>query len=192
MVIAFKIQGPVSIHVAAVADAGSGSEPTFHTGTGSGYAVADTYKLGVTDNDDLISVDFENIKEPVFSTQGGQEPAAMIYQGTVATITATLIKWDTADKDVLFSSIWENAAGLPGTIGQDILSHDVLNATNLQVGSFPEDAGIKALASETYGYEFRKCWLESVQETSWGNAPKKLVVVFKAIRNSSGRLFERV
>ncbi len=192
MAIAFNIQGPVSIHVCNNAEAGGGTEPTFHTGTGGSYAVADTYKLGVTDNDDLISVDFENIKEPVFSTQGGQEPAAMIYQGTIATITATLIKWDTADKDVVLGSMWENANGVPGTIGQDILSHGVLNATNLQVGIFPEDAGIKALTSETYGYEFRKCWCESIQETSWGNAPKKLVVVFKAIRNSSGRLYERV
>ena len=82
------------------------------------YAVADTYKLGVTDNDDLISVDFENIKEPVFSTQGGAEPAAMIYQGTIATITATLIKWDTARKDIVLGSIWNNANGVPGTIGQ--------------------------------------------------------------------------
>tara|TARA_R110000824_G_scaffold227343_3_gene415170 strand:- start:4392 stop:4970 length:579 start_codon:yes stop_codon:yes gene_type:complete len=192
MAIAFNIQGPVSLHVHNSLEAGSGTEPTFHSGTGESYAVADTYKLGVTDNDDLISVDFENIKEPVFSTQGGAEPAAMIYQGTIATITATLIKWDTARKDIVLGSIWNNANGVPGTIGQDILSGDVLDAKNLQIGIFPEDAGIKALSSETYAYEFRKCWCESIQETSWGNAPKKLVVVFKAIRNSSGRLYERV
>lgn len=192
MAIAFNIQGPVSIHVAANAESGGGTEPTFHTGSGTGYAVADTFKLGVTDNDDLISVDFENIKDPIYSTQGGREPAAMIYQGTIATITATLIKWDSTDKDVVVASMWSDVAGVPGTIGQDILAHGVLNATNLQVGIFPEDAGIKALGSETYGYEFRKCWCESIQETSWGNSPKKLVVVFKAIRNDSGRLFERV
>ena len=141
--------------------------------------------LGYTDNDDLINISYEEIMDPYYSTERGREPAAMVYQGTIATISASLIKWDEAVVDDLRTTMHSNATGTLGTIGQD-----QFNATFTHVQNFQ----IRVLATATTGftatsYQFLKCHIDSIQETNWGNAPKKLVVSFKAVRNSSGILF---
>ena len=176
MATSFNIQGPTTLQIKQQAEG---------TTTASSFST-----LGVTDNDDLIAVDFANILDPYYSTESGREPAAMIYQGTVATITATLIKWDTAVLDTLKTCVWEGGTGdgKPGSIGQDQLgAANFTHVENLQVKVVPTFTS----NMETNSYQFLKCWVESMAETGWGNAPKKLVLTIKAVRASGGQLFMR-
>jgi hypothetical protein len=173
----FNIQGPTALHIAQGAD---NTTPSFGSGT----------ILGYTDNSDLISVEIDNMMDPYESTEGGKEPAAMIYQGTVVTITATLIKWDTANKDKLTNSIWEaeGSTAIPGAIGQNQFDQATFtHVENLHLKIDPTDTD----DLETYSYWFKHVWLESMSETSWGNAPKKLVLTLKAKRSSGNVIYVR-
>ena len=174
----FNIQGATKLMIATGADTDS---PTFNDGT----------ILGWTDNDNLISVDFDNMHTDVYSTESGQEPAARIYQGTVATITATLIKWNQASKDTLFETMWQDADSptQPGVIGQDALNPSYTQVDGLHVKIQP--MGQVLTNADVAGYWFKKCWVESIAETDWGNAPKKLVVTFKAVRSSGNVMYVR-
>lgn len=173
MAATFNIQGPTKLIIEQQAE-------------GTTSAITDV--LGYTDNDDLISVAFDNILDPYYSTEKGREPAALVYQGTVATITATLIKYDTAILDNLKECVWAGAGGTPGTVGQDQLAAATWgNVENLQVRILPTYTS----NIETYAYQFFKCWIESAAETNWGNAPKKLALTIKAVRASGGGLFTR-
>jgi hypothetical protein len=172
MATTFNVQGPTGLYIKQQAPG---------TTTSTGFSL-----LGHTDNDDLISVEIDNMMDPYFSTESGREPAALIYQGTIATITATLVKWDTAVKDTLITTIWEGAGGTLGSIGQNQLDDSTFsNVEGLQVKLVPTStSGI-----ETYTYQFFKCYVESMQETGWGNAPKKLVLSLKATRNTTAANF---
>tara|TARA_R110002020_G_scaffold26072_11_gene84403 strand:+ start:1895 stop:2428 length:534 start_codon:yes stop_codon:yes gene_type:complete len=172
MATTFNVQGPTGLYIKLQTPA---------TTTASGFSL-----LGHTDNEDLISVSIDNMMDPYTSTESGKEPAALIYQGTVATITATLVKWDTAVKDTLNETIWAGVGGTLGSIGQN--QYDDANFTNvsgLQVKIVPTSTS----NIETYTYQFFKCHLESMQETGWGNAPKKLVLSIKATRNTTSANF---
>ena len=172
MAATFNVQGPVALQIKQQAPG---------TTTASGFEL-----LGYTDNDDLISVEIDNMMEPHFATETGKEPAALIYHGTIATISATLIKWDTTIKDKLIETIWEGVGGTLGTVGQnqfDDANFD--NVLGLQIKLVPTSTD----NIETYSYQFFKCYLESMQETNWGNAPKKLVLTFKATRATTAANF---
>ncbi len=173
MATAINIAGPTKLLVKQQAEA---TTTTLH---------ATNDLLGFTDNDDLISISYENIQDPYYSTESGREPAAMIYQGTIATITATLIKWDEAIADNIRTSMHSDATGTMGSIGQDQFNTTFTNVENLQVKVLANSA----TGFTTTSYQFLKCYVESMQETSWGNAPKKLVLTIKAVRNSAGDLF---
>ena len=166
----FNIQGPTSLSIQSAT---------------AGYNV-----LGYTDNEDLISVDIQHTLDPYTSTETGSEPAALIYTGVIATISATLIKWDTAQKDTLLGTMWEVTNGAPG---MGVYGQNIFDSTNF--GNV-ENLGVKITPTataniETYAYTFDTCWLDAIQETGWGNAPKRLVVTFKTKPNGSGRLFTR-
>jgi len=170
MATAINIAGPTKLCLAQAAETSTS---------------AITAELGITDNSDLISISYEELMDPYFSSEKGREPAAMIYQGTIATISATLIKWDEAIVDNLRTTMHSNATGTLGTIGQDQFDATFPHVQNFQV---------RVLATSSTGftgtsYQFLKCYVDSIQETNWGNAPKKLIVSFKAVRNSNGILF---
>ena len=181
MALAFNVQGPVSLSIMIGDAAGEVSSPTF----GSAHI------LGYTDNDDLISVDYDNLLEPYESTERGRMPAALIYQGTIATISATLIKWNTSVKDTLLQTMWADDGGSAGVVGQDIFNGDFTNSEPLQVHIAPTVTSGFPSSTDRYMYTFRRCWLDTISETGWGNAPKKLVLSFKCTNNSGGRLFAK-
>jgi len=167
MATTFNVQGPTAFQI---------KHQAVGTATGTSFLT-----IGHTDNDDLISVAVENIHDPYYSTETGREPAALIYQGSIATITATLIKWDTAVVDTLRESVWAGAGGTTGTIGQNQFDDtNFTNTENLQVKLLPTYTS----NIETYSYLFYKCYVESMSETNWGNAPKKLVLSIKAVTRS--------
>ena len=105
----FNIQGPTSLSVMV----GSTAEPTDDPTFGSAHI------LGYSSNEDMISVSIDNILVPHTTTESGANPAALIYHGSVATISATLIKYDTAVADTMYGHMWADRAGLPGVVGQD-------------------------------------------------------------------------
>ena len=116
---------------------------------------------------------------------------AAILGWTVATITATLIKWNQASKDTLFETMWQDADSptQPGVIGQDALNPSYTQVDGLHVKIQP--MGQVLTNADVAGYWFKKCWVESISETDWGNAPKKLVVTFKAVRSSGNVMYVR-
>jgi len=184
MATAFNIQGPTSLSVLTGSSADPTDDPTFSS----------SHILGHTSNDDLISVEFDNILVDHTSTESGSMPAALIYHGTIATISATLVKYDTAIADTMLESMWADRAGLPGTIGQDQFNTAFTNVAAMQVHIAPVASGTGAGYPDNvdrYSYTFRQCWIDSIAETEWGNSPKKLVLTIKARTSDSGRLFER-
>jgi len=150
--------------------------------------------LGYSSNEDLISVSMDNILVPHTSSETGAVPAALIYHGSVATISATLIKYDKSVADTMMGHMWADRAGLPGVVGQNQFDKTFTNVSPMQVhiapvvsgtgGGFPD-------GTDRYSYTFRQCWVDSYAETEWGNAPKKLVLTIKAVANSGNRMFER-
>ena len=180
----FNIQGPTSLSVMVGTDAEPTDDPTFGT----------AHILGYSSNEDMISVSMENILVPHTSTQSGAVPAALIYQGSIATISATLIKYSPTVADTMMGHMWADRSGLPGTVGQDQFEDAFTHVEHMQVHIAPVAIGTGAGfpgSTDRYSYTFRQCWVDSYAETEWGNAPKKLVVTFKAIANSGGRMFER-
>jgi len=180
----FNIQGPTSLSVMVGSDAEPTDDPTF----GSAHI------LGYSSNEDMISVSIDNILVPHTTTESGANPAALIYHGSVATISATLIKYDTAVADTMYGHMWADRAGLPGVVGQDQFNSAFSHVEHMQVHIAPVASGTGGGfpgSTDRYSYTFRQCWLDSYAETEWGNAPKKLVLTFKCITTTSGRMFER-
>ena len=184
----FNIQGPTVLSVRSEGTAGASDEPGDAIGTWD----ADDY-LGYTSNEDMISVSFNPILVPHTSTQTGGMPAAMIYHGVIATVTATLVKWSPSVKEILVGGTGATE-GAVGRVGMNMFDNTFTNCDTFRFRIDPVASGSSDWPSSTdrYGYLFQQCWLETWAETDWGNAPKKLVLTLKARATDSQRLYTRI
>lgn len=135
----------------------------------------DTNILGYTDNDDLISIDFEDFNEILTSTDNGDEPAEIVYRGRIAIITANLVKWDTAQAVLMQQPPGATGGeGDAGVIGSQWIA-----------GNHHWEVAIEPITSGKFGYTFDRCIVNganSVQFSDFGNTHQRLRVQFLAFR----------
>ena len=122
-------------------------------------------ELGYTDNNDLISLELEYPKEPIFTTRSGNIPEAFVHLGVIGRLTMTLVKWDYEQLEDLTHALPGGAASESevGTIGGLKTSGD---------GNF----SLKITgAASTHTYIMKSCWLDGpIRRLDFGNRPSRI------------------
>lgn len=149
------------------------SGPTeIQVNTGSGYVV-----LGESDNDNLPQITFSDNIHEIRTVSSGQAPEEMVVQNITATITVTLVKWDSAYYGNLLAD--QRGAAYQATVGRLLVN----NNGTFSIKITPKTAGKTS-------YAFERCYMigDSVVQSQFGNVEQRLALTFKAIPNASNIL----
>jgi hypothetical protein len=132
--------------------------------------------VGLTDNDDLPSIDYEDFNEYLEATDTGREPGEVVYLGRVATINVVLAKWDILQIQEIARPPGAAADGEGGTVGSQWFDGDNFFAIKI----LPTTAG------KTW-YMFEKCWIDgsAFRHFDFGNTGQKLGIQIRATRDEA-------
>lgn len=154
MAIEIYVPGPTSIYVA----------------TSPGTYV----QLGLSDNDNLPSIQFTDHQHDVKTVTSGAVPEEIVLQNTEAAVTVALVKWD----DVVLNNLLIDQRGAAYTpvVGRRLVSGNAF--FGLQ---------IRSVAAGNPGYTFTHAFLrsDSVGDSQWGNRERVLTLNFRCIPNPS-------
>jgi len=167
MAVAFHIAGPTKVQHAI---------PT---------ALTTFADLGRTDNDDLIRVDISTTNEIITANDTGDSPAEIIYTGTTAVITMTLVKWDSSKWVVLTNNPGTTTEGDGGTIGTPWVSSYSSSTSELfAIRILPSITGEKI-------YTFSACYLDRQHSGihEFGNTAKRMRLTINAMVDTSNKLY---
>lgn len=140
--------------------------------TGSGYV-----DLGMSDNDNLPQITYTDNIHEIKTVASGAVPEEMVVQNIAATITVTLVKWDSS---VLAQVLADNrGAAYEATVGRLLVDDG---------GVF----GVKitpTTANKT-AYAFGRCYIigDSVVHSNFGNVEQRMALTFRAIPDGTGAL----
>ena len=144
-------------------------------------APAELLFLGHTENG--LDIQFEHKFDPYRVDLGGSVEADKSYQGTTATITATLSRWDDAAYQSLVAPpVIIGASGMggdvPGGIGTLMVQE---GAAQQVIALFPYQAKT-AYAAQVAGLRFFACTLEQDNWKALGTRPRLLSLSWRANR----------
>lgn len=138
---------------------------TIHVNTGAGLT-----ELGLSDNDNLPSIQFTDHQHDVKTVTSGAVPEEIVLQNTEAAVTVALVKWDSA----VLTAILADQRGNPfqTTVGRRLVANG--GFIGLQ---------IRSVASGQPGYTFTHAFLrsDSVGDSQWGNRERVLTLNFRCI-----------
>jgi len=149
------------------------SGPTeIHINTGSGFSV-----LGESDNDNLPQITYTDNMHEIRTVSSGQAPEEIVVQNITATLTCTLVKWDSAIYAGMIADLRGQA--YTATVGRLLVN----DGGAFGVKIVPKTAGKTA-------YQFDRCYLigDSTVLSQFGNVEQRLALTFKAIPNQSNIL----
>ena len=136
-----------------------------YVNTGSGLT-----ELGLSDNDNLPSIQFTDHQHDVKTVTSGAVPEEIVLQNTEAAVTVALVKWEAS----LLSSMLANQRGAAfnTTVGRRLVSGG---------GFF--GLQIRSVAAGQPGYTFTHAFLrsDSVGDSQWGNRERVLTLNFRCI-----------
>ena len=138
---------------------------TIHVNTGAGLT-----ELGLSDNDNLPSIQFTDHQHDVKTVTSGAVPEEIVLQNTEAAVTVALVKWD---DDVLNNLlIDQRGAAYTPVVGRRLVSGNAF--FGLQ---------IRSVAASLPGYTFTHAFLrsDSVGDSQWGNRERVLALNFRCI-----------
>lgn len=140
-----------------------------YVNTGSGLT-----ELGLSDNDNLPSIQFTDHQHDVKTVTSGAVPEEIVLQNTEAAVTVALVKWD----DVVLNNLLIDQRGAAYTpvVGRRLVSGN--GFVGLQ---------IRSVAAGQPGYTFTHAFLrsDSVGDSQWGNRERVLTLNFRCIPNPS-------
>lgn len=135
---------------------------------GGGYT-----ELGFCDNDNLPAVTFTDHIHEIKTSSSGMAPEELVVQGTTATITVTLVKWDSATWASLLAL--QRGATYTPTVGKLLVG----TSSTFGVQLDPTIAG-------RAGYTFSTCYLmNDTGDANFGNVERRLTITFRATQNPS-------
>lgn len=138
---------------------------TIHVNTGAGLT-----ELGLSDNDNLPSIQFTDHQHDVKTVTSGAVPEEIVLQNTEAAVTVALVKWDSA----ILTAILADQRGNPfqTTVGRRLVANG--GFIGLQ---------IRSVAAGNPGYTFTHAFLrsDSVGDSQWGNRERVLTLNFRCI-----------
>lgn len=138
---------------------------TIYVNTGSGLT-----ELGLSDNDNLPSIQFTDHQHDVKTVTSGAVPEEIVLQNTEAAVTVALVKWDSA----ILTAILADQRGNPfqTTVGRRLVANG--GFIGLQ---------IRSVAAGNPGYTFTHAFLrsDSVGDSQWGNRERVLTLNFRCI-----------
>lgn len=138
---------------------------TIHVNTGAGLT-----ELGLSDNDNLPSIQFTDHQHDVKTVTSGAVPEEIVLQNTEAAVTVALVKWDSA----ILTAILADQRGNPfqTTVGRRLVANG--GFIGLQ---------IRSVAAGNPGYTFTHAFLrsDSVGDSQWGNRERVLALNFRCI-----------
>lgn len=139
--------------------------------TGSGLT-----ELGLSDNDNLPSIQFTDHQHEVKTVTSGAVPEEMVLQNIEAAVTVALVKWDSAVLSAMLAD--QRGAAFTNTVGRRL----VTPATGTP-GYF--GLQIRSVAASLPGYTFTHAFLrpDSVGDSQWGNRERVLTLNFRCIPN---------
>lgn len=138
---------------------------TIYVNTGAGLT-----ELGLSDNDNLPSIQFTDHQHDVKTVTSGAVPEEIVLQNTEAAVTVALVKWDSA----ILTAILADQRGNPfqTTVGRRLVANG--GFIGLQ---------IRSVASGQPGYTFTHAFLrsDSMGDSQWGNRERVLTLNFRCI-----------
>lgn len=138
---------------------------TIYVNTGAGLT-----ELGLSDNDNLPSIQFTDHQHDVKTVTSGAVPEEIVLQNTEAAVTVALVKWDSA---FLLSILADQRANpFQTTVGRRLVANN--GFVGLQ---------IRSVAAGQPGYTFTHAFLrsDSVGDSQWGNRERVLTLNFRCI-----------
>lgn len=126
--------------------------------------------LGMTDNDSLPQMTFTDNVHEVKTVASGDVPEELILRNTQATISCTLVKWDSAHYLSLLSK--QRGSNFSTTVGKLLVS-----------GSGTFAVKITPTTSNRTSYLFNRAFLigDAVSHSNFGNVEQRLGLTFRAI-----------
>ena len=151
MATAIFVPGPTAIYV----------------NTGSGLT-----ELGLSDNDNLPSIQFTDYQHDVRTVTSGAVPEEIVLQNSEAAVTVALVKWDEAVLSALLSD--QRGATFNTTVGRRLVAGNGFFALQ-----------IRSVAAGQPGYTFSHAFLrqDSMGDSQWGNRERVLTLNFRCIPN---------
>ena len=138
---------------------------TIYVNTGAGLT-----ELGLSDNDNLPSIQFTDHQHDVKTVTSGAVPEEIVLQNTEAAVTVALVKWDSA----ILTAILSDQRGNPfqTTVGRRLVANG--GFIGLQ---------IRSVAAGSPGYTFTHAFLrsDSMGDSQWGNRERVLTLNFRCI-----------
>ncbi len=140
-----------------------------YVNTGSGLT-----ELGLSDNDNLPSIQFTDHQHDVKTVTSGAVPEEIVLQNTEAAVTVALVKWDSATLLSLLAD--QRGAPYTTTVGRRLV-----NPITGTPGYF--GLQIRSVVSGQPGYTFTHAFLrsDSVGDSQWGNRERVLTLNFRCI-----------
>ena len=139
---------------------------TIHVATTAGTFV----ELGLSDNDNLPSIQFTDHQHDVKTVTSGAVPEEIVLQNTEAAVTVALVKWDATILGNLLAD--QRGAAFTTTVGRRLVSGG---------GFF--GLQIRSVQAGQPGYTFTHAFLrsDSVGDSQWGNRERVLTLNFRCI-----------
>lgn len=140
-----------------------------YVNTGSGLT-----ELGLSDNDNLPSIQFTDHQHDVKTVTSGAVPEEIVLQNTEAAVTVALVKWDATVLSNLLTD--QRGAAFTTTVGRRLVSGGGFFALQ-----------IRSVAGGNPGYTFSHAFLrsDSVGDSQWGNRERVLTLNFRCIPDPS-------
>lgn len=145
---------------------------------GPTMVVLDGSDFGLSDNDNLPTISFNDAMHEVKTVSSGAAPEEIVLQNTTATITVTVVKWDEA----LLNTILEKQRGA-AVQGETVVGRRLVGGTpSTPVGMFSVEI---ASIGQTQKYEFTHCFIrpDGISDSQWGNRERTLSLTLTAIPN---------
>ena len=136
---------------------------------------AGTYvELGLSDNDNLPSIQFTDHQHEVKTVTSGAVPEEMVLQNIEASVTVALVKWD--DTILTNMLVDQRGAAFTNTVGRRLVSNNAFFGLR-----------IRSVAAGNPGYTFTHAFLrpDSVGDSQWGNRERVLTLNFRCIPDPS-------
>jgi hypothetical protein len=145
--------------------------------TGTSTTPGSFMVLGYSDNDNLPSIQFTDHLHEVKTVTSGAVPEELVAQNIEASVTVSLVKWDSDVLNTLLSD--QRNAAYNNQVGRRLISSN--GACGLQ---------IRSVAAAQPGYTFTHAFLrpDSVGDSQWGNRERVLTLNFRCIPNPTDNL----
>ena len=176
----FQVYGPATVWIRTTPALYDATAPTDTDGFS---------RLGVSDNDDLFKFEEEHLTKDISCVTDGTMPGEIVYLGSKASLSVTLVKWDHAVVEKIQDQLARvMTMGAIGTVGLTTLNGPLTGeplASHFQLLLVPDSTSLTQ-----YSYWFKACVLtDPVEYMDFGNTARRVglrIQVARAFNTTTG------